>query len=348
MMVHVTAILIKRWQKVRLFSKHSKMKNKMPVAMEMQITFICLLVGTLNIVTATHAAFGTERQRYDGWFNNLANQRWGTRGCHLLNTVPQSYDDYTYQPSGQGRPAARDISNAVFNGSSGLPSYNNLTALMAFFGQLVTYEITYSSMPTCPVELVKVPIPKCDQDFDPKCSGREMMPFYRAAYDKRTGRSPNNPRKQINEVTSWIDGSFLYGTQEVWANCLRAMHDGRLKSVNGSREEEFPAMNHIRLPLDNFPSPHKHKLSDPETKWMFGHPRTHMHPGLTALGIVWFRWHNYMADRFTSMMNTTWADEVMFHKTRRWVIATMQNIIMYEWLPTLLNEKIPEYTDDKG
>ena len=48
--------------------------------------------------------------------------------------VVSEYSDFTYEPSGSKRPSPRQISNDVFQGQSGLPSYDNKTALFVFFG----------------------------------------------------------------------------------------------------------------------------------------------------------------------------------------------------------------------
>jgi hypothetical protein len=64
-------------------------------------------------------------------------------------------------------------------------------------GQLVQRELTSTDDVTCPVEILDVPVPMCDPDFDPGCHGDETMPYERAAYDKQTGQSPNNPRRQV-------------------------------------------------------------------------------------------------------------------------------------------------------
>ena len=51
-----------------------------------------------------------------------------------------AYSDMTYQLAGIDRPNPRVISNNVFTGPSGLPSYRNYTALFAFFGKEQQYK----------------------------------------------------------------------------------------------------------------------------------------------------------------------------------------------------------------
>uniref|UniRef100_A0A183BN00 Secreted protein n=1 Tax=Globodera pallida TaxID=36090 RepID=A0A183BN00_GLOPA len=41
----------------------------------------------------------TEYQRYDGWFNNLANPQWGSVGSRLHRDAPSNYED-GYQERG--------------------------------------------------------------------------------------------------------------------------------------------------------------------------------------------------------------------------------------------------------
>lgn len=53
-----------------------------------------------------------------------------------------------------------------------------------------------------------------------------------------------------------------------------------------------------------------------------------------------------LADRVAAE-HPDWSDEDIFQRARRLVISSMQNIILYEYLPTLFDEPIPEYNGYK-
>ncbi len=91
------------------------------------------------------------------------------------------------------------------------------------------------SDPGCPLEVSDVKVPKGDPTFDPKETDSVFLPFTRAKYDRSTGLGPNNPRIQVNDVTSWIDGSVLYGTNEAWLTMMRSFENGTLSEGNDGR-----------------------------------------------------------------------------------------------------------------
>lgn len=162
----------------------------------------------------------------------------------------------------------------------------------------------------------------------------------RTKYDDSTGCGLNAPREQINEKTAWIDGSFIYSSSEPWATALKSFQNGTLKE---GIMPNYPPFNEIRVPLINPPPPQVHKLMDPERLFSLGDPRINEHPGLLSFGLVFFRWHNEMARRL-QQKNPNWTDLQIFDGARRWVIATLQKIIMYDFLPVLINEPVQPYT----
>ncbi|OQR70416.1 dual oxidase-like [Tropilaelaps mercedesae] len=199
-----------------------------------------------------------------------------------------------------------------------------------------------ASEPGCPIEFHRIKINRCDEMYDKKCRGEKYMPFHRAIYDSKTGQSPNNPREQINMGTSWIDGSFVYSTSETWVNTMRSFKNGTFRATEG----KLPPRNKERVPLFNSPPARYLGIMNPERMFILGDPRTNQNPGLLAFGILFHRWHNVLAERVLKD-HPDWSDEEIFLHARRWVIASLQNIMMYEYVPTLLDEPVTPYAGYK-
>ncbi|KFM82372.1 Dual oxidase, partial [Stegodyphus mimosarum] len=241
--------------------------------------------------------------------------------------------------AGMDRPSARALSQALMKGSDGLSSVRNLTVLFTFFGQVAASEILMASESGCPIEVHKIEVFECDDAYDKECKGSKMMPFHRALYDSKTGQSPNSPREQLNQMTSWIDGSFVYSTSEAWVNSMRTFENGTFRTAPGGK---FPPKNHDRVPLINYPPAKYLGMLNPERMYLLGDPRINQNPALLSLGVLFYRWHNVMAERVQAQ-HPDWSDEDIFQRARRWVIASLQNIILYEYLPILLMEEITPY-----
>ena len=118
------------------------------------------------------------------------------------------------------------------------------------------------------------------------------MPFYRGQYDTSTGQSPNRPREQKNKITASIDGSFIYSTMEPWVNTMRSFQNGSLVMAGG-----YPPHNTEGVPLHNFPAPHIQMSADPSRLYVLGDPRINQNPALLTFAILFYRWHNVLAER---------------------------------------------------
>ncbi|KRX26639.1 Dual oxidase 1 [Trichinella nelsoni] len=307
--------------------------------MELTKTVPTVMRSWITVVMLCHIARGNwEFQRYDGWYNNLAHPEWGTAGSRLYRQTPNAYLDGVYQIN-DSSPNVRVISNLVFKGPDGIRNSRNVTTMFAFFSQMVAYEILQSTEISCPMEMHHIAIERCDPIFDAKCTGKIAMPYLRAKYDKNTGLGINNPREQLNERTSWIDGSILYSVNEPWLNIMRSFENGTLRE---GLMKGYPPLNAERLPLINPPPPQLHRLVDPERMFMLGDPRMNENPPLLAFGLMLYRWHNKQAEKLQQKY-PHWSDVKLFERARRFLIAHLQNIIMYEFLPALLDEPTKPY-----
>ncbi|KAJ8252397.1 hypothetical protein COCON_G00217090 [Conger conger] len=185
-----------------------------------------------------------------------------------------------------------------------------------------------------------IPVPKGDPVFDPNATGQTLLPFQRGQWTKDSSQSPNNPRTQVNHVTTWIDGSSIYGSSSSWCDALRSFSGGLLAMTplqNLPRQTD--SLYFMWSPAD--PSTGQHGR---QGLYEFGNARGNENVFTVAEGIIWFRYHNYLASKL-QVQHPSWSDEELFQNSRKRVIATFQNIVFYEWLPGYLgSEAVPSYS----
>jgi len=73
------------------------------------LMLILLNLCLSDLSEARDRAFA-EKQRYDGWYNNLAHPNWGSAESQLTRKAPASYSDGVYTMTGDQRPSPRTIS----------------------------------------------------------------------------------------------------------------------------------------------------------------------------------------------------------------------------------------------
>nr|XP_027781806.1 dual oxidase 2 [Marmota flaviventris] len=299
-----------------------------------------LLTGLLDPASGQDApSLPWEVQRFDGWFNNLRHHQRGAAGSRLQRLVPANYADGVYQALEEPLlPNPRRLSNAATQGRAGLASLRNRTVLGVFFGYHVLSDLVSVEMPGCPAEFLNIHIPPGDPVFDPDQRGNVVLPFQRSRWDPETGRSPSNPRDLTNQVTGWLDGSAIYGSSHSWSDALRSFSGGQLAS---GPDPAFPRDSQDPLLMWTAPDPATGQRGS-QGLYAFGAQRGNREPFLQALGLLWFRYHNLCAQRL-AQEHPHWGDEELFQHARKKVIATYQNIALYEWLPSFLQQTPPEY-----
>ncbi|NXR56249.1 DUOX2 oxidase, partial [Hippolais icterina] len=298
-----------------------------------------LLMRWVLSLPGAQESISWEVQRYDGWYNNLLHHSHGSVGARLLRLLPANYADGVYQALQEPHvPNARQLSNAMARGPSGLPSRRNTTVLAVFFGFHVLLDILETEKPGCPAEFLNIYIPPGDPVFDPAGTGDVVLPFQRVRWAAETGQSPNNPREQTNEMTGWLDGSSIYGPSHSWSDALRSFQGGQLAS---GPNRSLPRQTDGRVPMWKALDPSTGQ-GGPQGIYDLGSAWGNENPFLQAESIAWFRYHNHVATAL-AQKHPAWSDEDLFQHTRKRVIATFQSIVLYEWLPTLLGTQVPEY-----
>jgi len=125
--------------------------------------------------------------------------------------------------------------------------------------------------------IADIPIPEGDDIF--RSAGCTAMIFSRSMF---VG-SPQQ-RNQVNVITSFIDASAVYGSDEVRADILRTKMDGLLKTSSDGRMLPFNTEG-----LENAGGDGRDDL------FLAGDVRANEQAGLTAMHTLFVREHNRLA-----------------------------------------------------
>ncbi|XP_065655508.1 uncharacterized protein LOC100209490 isoform X5 [Hydra vulgaris] len=300
-------------------------------------------------------------RQFNGKLNNKNNADWGSVFQPLVQIVLQSYSDNISKPAsacsadqkkdlkclypeelgglGSNRPSPRYISNILMKQYQDQFSKRNLSDLIVHYGQFINHDTDHAvALPKFDLQSydnqvwMPISIPKGDVHFDPYKTGQETMPFLRTQYDRCTGIYPGNKeRKQLNNITAYIDGSLIYGSSSSRCASLREFKDGKMKLKNS-----FPPKNVDGLPNDNPTGRPFDQL------YVTGDVRANVQPGLMALHTLFLREHNRLAQAF-QYRNPMASDEEIFQYARRIVIAELQSVTYREYLPAILGNALPAY-----
>lgn len=270
---------------------------------------------------------------FDGTENNISNPDWGAAQQHFRNYVRNGFSDLISEPGGQDRENPRAVSNVLGSQTEFTPNELELSDFVWGWGQFIDHDINLND--DNPDEVNDFLVPECDPEFDPFCTGTVAIRMFRSLSDPATGTDISNPRKHVNEITSFIDGSGVYGSDEDRANWLRTNIDGKLKTSTGNFlpwntvDGEFDSAIDTSAPfmvLDGFPIPEKFYVG--------GDIRINEQPGLMCFHTLWVREHNRLCDEL-KVEHPSWNDEELFQRARKIVGALIEAITYEEFLPTI-------------
>lgn len=298
-----------------------------------------LYVLVISLATCVNLSAQVNRS-YDGSNNNQIHTTWGSADSHFNYFLETGFADGISEPAGKDRPNPRSISNKVFGQANFIPSNRKLTDYAWSFGQFIDHDLTFNN--DNHDEDISINIPMCDNAFDPYCKGEAIIPMRRSKSDPNTGTSINNPRKNINDLSHFIDGSGVYGSDAIRADWLRTKVDGKLKlSVGG-----FLPFNTIDGEFGSAIDPNAPFMliegEAPVRHFIAGDIRANEQPSLTSLHTLFAREHNRVCDEL-KLQYPNFSDEELYQKARKIVGGIIQSIVYNEWLPAL-GVKTEEYT----
>ena len=301
---------------------------------------------------------------YDGSCNNRIDAARGQAFRPLKRLLPAKYADgvemVRNSVTGSALPSARVVANRLHgaNKESKAP-ISDLTHMFTQWGQFIIHDIVHTPVIKgkngtdldCNCEN---PHPECiniDIAVDDKQYNSENKTCFGLARSLPTPDRLCNvkgPRQQINQISSYIDGTTVYGIDETLVNEIRDPNSeaGELKtSTKYSGTSHGDHLPHIDQ-MDEGDSMGKPfacpmKLNRNKEQCFFaGDKRINENAGLTSMHTIFMREHNRIA-RELKNKNPHWTSDTVFDETRL-VIAAIHQVITYnEYLPALLG---PLYT----
>jgi len=284
---------------------------------------------------STFVVGSAQYRSIDGSLNNLSNPEWGSQGDQLKQITSNGFSDGISEAGGQLRPNPRYISNQMFAQSESIFDEQNHSDFVWVFGQFLDHDIIFVENDESRSLAIEIP------DGDPFFTvGGPPIRMSRSAMIEGSGLDENTPAKYANHVTAFIDGSGVYGSDLERASWLRTYEGGKLKTSFG---ELLP----WNTPDGNFGGPTDRTaptMDNPDgNKYYFvtGDVRANENPLLTTFHTLFVREHNHICDNL-AIQFPDMTDEELYLEARRWVVAYIQKIAYYEWLPSM-GIKLPEY-----
>jgi hypothetical protein len=286
------------------------------------IRFICLFIG-LKVLHCVPTVSFAEDRTFTGAGNNL---NVTSQGAAVTPMIRFGYGSEFTNAQGDmvtHRPNARDISNAIFRQTHRVLSRRGLSDYIWAWGQFVGHDTDLVTSSAGAAVNGAAPIPVNDP-YD--ALGPQPIPFTRANHGVTVSgsRGGGTSRSPINEVTSYIDGSQIYGSSDSRASALRTLGGKLLVS-----DHNLLPLNTLGLEMEN--------RSPLPNSMMFaaGDIRANENPLLTSLQTVFAREHNRLVDVIASQQPSL-TDEERYQFARKLVGAEMQIITYREFLPALL------------
>jgi Ca2+-binding RTX toxin-like protein len=247
-------------------------------------------------------------------------------------------------------PQAEAISTAVMDllpNDQNHPSSLAANELFDFFGQAITHDVAEASTaPTTDLPLLIDGLP---------------FPFGRSGYELDS----SNVRQQVNEETSFLDLSFVYGNRDDRLDLARADNpdhtqsaklllgiDGLLPTIGEVAADSGLSARDV---LTIYQEPGFAGLPNPTTAadgtfeniYYAGDNRATQQAPLVTLQTVLAREHNYQVDQLTPYAAANnWTPDELFNAARVITEAEWQHVVFEEYVPTLIGTKTGTLLDD--
>ncbi|NXX16818.1 PERM Myeloperoxidase, partial [Podargus strigoides] len=300
-----------------------------------------------------------------GECNNRRNPSLGASNRALVRWLPAEYEDGVSLPHGwtEGKlfdgfrlPLVRRVSNEIVRFSPELLRLDQERSLMFMqWGQFIDHDldfspdtparVTFSGEEDCDTSCAKEPpcFPIQIPPNDPRIKNmRDCLPFFRSAPACTSSKAIRN---QINALTSFLDGSVVYGSEVPLANSLRNLTSQLgLLAVN----QNFTDSGRAYMPFGRMRK-EPCLITSGEAKipcFLAGDTRASEMLELACMHTLFVREHNRLAGEL-KRLNPRWNGERIYQEARKILGAIIQIITYRDYLPLLLGSHfrrfIPPY-----
>uniref|UniRef100_A0A4W3HGG3 Peroxidasin n=1 Tax=Callorhinchus milii TaxID=7868 RepID=A0A4W3HGG3_CALMI len=314
-----------------------------------------------RINNCSDICFHQKYRTHDGTCNNLQHPMWGASLTAFERLLKSVYENGFNLPRGINPnrfyngfplPLPRLVSTSLI-GTETITPDDQFTHMLMQWGQFVDHDMDLtvaalslsrfsdgqhcSSVCTNDPPCFPITIPRNDPRVR---SGARCMFFVRSSPVCGSGMTSLlmesvYPREQINQLTSYIDASNVYGSSDQEAEETRdlASQRGLLKQGIAHR------LGKPLLPFATGPPTEcmRDENESPIPCFLAGDQRANEHLGLTSMHTVWFREHNRIATELLQL-NPHWDGETIYHEARKIVGAQMQHITYSHWLPKIFGD----------
>lgn len=281
----------------------------------------------------------TNQYPNDGVGVNIGHPGWGSTGAQIIR-VSERYptldgENLTFWDRTDVL-SPREISNSLCQEWEPHPDSRGLSDYNWLWGQFITHEMDHTTTQDGRTPDQDQPdtayIPISEDDPWMGFSGGLQMRFFRSMVINGTGNGdPDNQREHPNTISGWIDGSVIYGSDDVRADWLRTQSGGRMKVYTHDTGDLLPRADYGADPTTPGMSFAGFNFSG---SFVAGDTRANEHVALLSMHTLFVREHNRLADAISDR-NPDWTDEEIFQYARHINIGLLEAVTYNEYLPSL-------------
>ncbi len=302
-----------------------------------------------------------EFRSFDGSGNNVDNEDSGAANTQLLRLTTVEYGAgmegefpaLAERVDSNGDTInPRTVSNLLFDQDASILNDRGLTSFVFQWGQFLDHDmdLTEDFAPVGAADLdgenISFLVP--NDGTESELPAGTIIPQLRSRFEF----DDEGIAQQINQISSYIDASNVYGSSEERAASLRAGHGGLLLTSDGTTNvsdgsgEFLPFNFEVNGEFIENASPPTTGTGVPLTPddlFVAGDVRANEQPGLTSMHTLFVREHNYQAQRIADKLHLDAddlarpeVDEYVYQLARAIVSAEIQSITYNEFIPALL------------